>query len=47
MKIKNLSKWTEDDLYYPQRQKIRRKKPRRKDLDGLKEDHTNKKTKNK
>ena len=51
MKIKNLSKWTEDDLsmdlYYPQRQKIRRKKPRRKDLDRLKEDHTNKKTKNK
>ena len=46
MKIKNLSKWTEDD-YYPQRQKIRRKKPRRKDLDGLKEDYTNKKTKNK
>ena len=46
MKIKNLSKWTEDD-YYPQRQKIRRKKPRRKDLDRLEEDRTIKKTKNK
>ena len=46
MKIKDLSKWTEDD-YYPQRQKIRRKKPRRKDLDRLEEDHTIKKNKNK
>ena len=44
MKIKDLSKWTEDD-YYPQRQKIRRKNPRRKDLDSVKEDLTFKPTK--
>ena len=46
MKIKNLDRWSDDD-YYPQRQKIRRKKPRREDLDGLKEDRTVKKNKNK
>ena len=46
MKIKDLSKWTEDD-YYPQRQKIRRKKPRRKDLDRSEEDRMIKRTKNK
>ena len=46
MKIKDLYKWTEDD-YYPQRQKIRRKKPRRKDLDRSEEDRTIKRTKNK
>ena len=44
MKIKNLSKWTEDD-YYPQRQKIKRTKPRKNDLDGLKISRTFKPTK--
>ena len=44
MKIKDLSKWTEDD-YYPQRQKIRRKKPRRKDLDFVRKNRTFKPTK--
>jgi len=31
MKIKNIEKWTED--YYPSVEKIKRKKPRKKDLD--------------
>ena len=44
MKIKNLSKWTEDD-YYPKRQKIKRTKPRKNDLDGLKKSRTFKLTK--
>ena len=45
MKIRDIEKFSED--YYPTKEKIKRKKPRRKDLDGLKEDYTNKKTKNK
>ena len=32
MKIKDLEKWEND--YYPQKEKIRRKKPRKKDLDS-------------
>jgi hypothetical protein len=31
MKIKNIEKWTED--YYPKVEKIKRKKPFKKDLD--------------
>lgn len=31
MKIRNIEKWTEE--YYPTTEKIRRKKPRKKDLD--------------
>jgi len=31
MKIKNIEKWTEE--YYPTTEKIKRKKPRKKDLD--------------
>ena len=31
MKIKDIEKWKED--YYPYKEKIRRKKPRKKDLD--------------
>ena len=32
MKIKNLDRWSEDG-YYPKKQKIKRTKPRKKDLD--------------
>ena len=32
MKIKNLDQWSEDD-YYPKKQKIKRTKSRKKDLD--------------
>ena len=38
MKIRDLEKW--DDDYYPKKEKIRRKKPRKKDLDGGEEDRT-------
>ena len=31
MKIKNIDYWSED--YYPSKEKIKRKKPRKKDLD--------------
>jgi len=31
MKIRNIEKWTEE--YYPTTEKIKRKKPRKKDLD--------------
>ena len=31
MKIRNIEKWQDD--YYPTKEKIRRKKPRKKDLD--------------
>ena len=31
MKIKNIEKWTEE--YYPTKEKIKRTKPRKKDLD--------------
>ena len=39
MKIKNIEKYLEED-YYPQKQKIKRKKPRKKDLDGEEKDRT-------
>ena len=45
MKIRDIEEFSEE--YYPQKEKIKRTKPRRKDLDGLEEDRTNKKTKNK
>ena len=38
MKIKNIDYWSED--YYPSKEKIKRKKPRKKDLDGGEEDRT-------
>ena len=44
MKIKNLDQWSEDD-YYPKKQKIKRTKPRKKDLDGPKKGRTFKSTK--
>ena len=40
MKIRNIEKWTEE--YYPNVEKIKRKKPRKKDLDILKKNITNK-----
>ena len=43
MKIKDLEKW--ENEYYPYKEKIRRKKPRRKDLDIPKKDTTIKRTK--
>ena len=46
MKIKNLDRWSEDD-YYPKKQKIKRTKPRKKDLDIPKKFIINKKNKNK
>ena len=45
MKIKNLEKW--ENEYYPYKEKIRRKKPRKKDLDTPKKSIINKKNKNK
>tara|TARA_R100001163_G_C4883451_1_gene79699 strand:- start:210 stop:350 length:141 start_codon:yes stop_codon:yes gene_type:complete len=45
MKIKDLEKW--ENEYYPYKEKIRRKKPRKKDLDISKKIITNKKNKNK
>ena len=43
MKIKDLEKW--EDEYYPYKEKIRRKKPRKKDLDTSKKGTTIKRTK--
>ena len=43
MKIKDLEKW--EDEYYPYKEKIRRKKPRKKDLDIPKKGTTIKRTK--
>ena len=42
MKIKFPERFLDEDVedYYPQKQKIKRKKPRKKDLDGGEEDHT-------
>ena len=34
MKIKNIEKFSED--YYPKKEKIKRTKPRKKDLDSIK-----------
>ena len=45
MKIKDIEKWTEE--YYPTTEKIKRKKPRKKDLDIPKKGNTNKRNKNK
>ena len=38
MKIKNIEKWQDD--YYPKKEKIKRKKPYKKDLDVLKKSTT-------
>ena len=38
MKIKNLNSYLED--YYPTKEKIKRKKPRKKDLDSIKGSRT-------
>ena len=43
MKIKNIEKWKED--YYPTTEKIRRKKPRKKNLDTSKKGFINKRNK--
>ena len=45
MKIKNIEKWEED--YYPKKEKIRRTKPRKKDLDIPKKIIISKKNKSK
>ena len=45
MKIRDLEKWEDD--YYPKKEKIRRKKPRKKDLDISKKGTTNNRNKNK
>jgi len=37
MKIKDIEKWTDDD-YYPKKEKIKRIKPRKKDLDYVDEE---------
>ena len=34
MKIRNIEKWEDD--YYPKKEKIKRTKPRKKDLDSIK-----------
>ena len=44
MKIKNLDRWSDDD-YYPKKQKIKRTKPRKKDLDFVRKNRTFKPTK--
>ncbi len=45
MKIKNFEKYEDD--YYPYKEKIRRKKPRKKDLDIPKKGTINDRNKNK
>ena len=45
MKIRDIEKWKDD--YYPTREKIKRTKPRKKDLDMSKKGLINKKNKNK
>ena len=42
-KIRNFEKYEDD--YYPYKEKIKRTKPRKKDLDTLKKNITNKRTK--
>ena len=37
MKIRDIEKWKDD--YYPKKEKIRRTKPRKKDLDYSKKSH--------
>ena len=43
MKIRNIEKW--EDNYYPKKEKIRRTKPRKKDLDIPKKNFIHKKNK--
>jgi len=43
MKIRDIEKWTEE--YYPTTEKIKRKKPRKKDLDIPRKSTTGKHTK--
>ena len=43
MKIKNIEKFSED--YYPKKEKIKRTKPRKNDLDNIKKVRTFKSTK--
>jgi len=43
MKIKDIEKWKND--YYPTREKIKRTKPRKKDLDTSKKGFINKRNK--
>ena len=43
MKLKNLDSYLKD--YYPTKEKIKRTKPRKNDLDGLKKSRTFKSTK--
>ena len=38
MKIRDIEKFSED--YYPKKEKIKRTKPRKKDLDSIKKDRT-------
>ena len=45
MKIKNINSYLED--YYPLKEKIKRKKPRKKDLDSPEKVSINKRTKRK
>ena len=43
MKIRDIEKWQDD--YYPTKEKIKRKKPRKKDVDMQKKDTTVRRTK--
>ena len=43
MNIRNIEKWEDD--YYPTKEKIKRKKPRKKDLDIPRKSNINKHTK--
>ena len=42
-RIRNFEKYEDD--YYPYKEKIKRKKPRKKDLDSLEKDTTNRRIK--
>ena len=46
MKIKNINSYMDDD-FYPIKEKIKRKKPRKKDLDSPEKVSINKRTKRK
>jgi len=43
MNVRDIEKWQDD--YYPTKEKIKRKKPRKKDVDMQKKDTTIKRTK--
>ena len=43
MNIRDIEKW--QDEYYPTKEKIKRKKPRKKDVDGQEKDTTVRRTK--